>query len=168
MNKEQFIKLVIESLEAIEEPYRRPYENRPYERIICYEFYHQLRKRMDENCPFVLHGELDKRYRNIKKTPDFLFHIPHSDRRNFAIIEFKNVRSGVRWVKYDLRKIEEFMSFPLQYRIGLLVVFGKEDRLNRMYKKLQSLSIARHDLNVLFYDLNSGNVIKRKTCNQKA
>ena len=47
MDKKEFIDLVIESLEEISEKYRMPYR-RPYERIICYEFYHQLRKRMDE------------------------------------------------------------------------------------------------------------------------
>lgn len=132
MNKEHFINLVIESLEAIEELYRIPYDTRPYERIVCYEFYHQLRKRMGDDCPFVLHGELDKRYRDTKKVPDFVFHVPRTDARNFAVIEFKNVKSGMRWIKYDLGKLDEFRNHPYHYQIGILVVFGNEGKLTRL------------------------------------
>lgn len=162
MDKEQFINLVIESLEAIEDQYRIPYKTRPYERIICYEFYHQFRKRVDKTiCSFVLHGELDKRYRGIERVPDFIFHVPHEDERNFAVIEFKSTRSGIRWIKYDLKKFQKFRDHPLNYQMGILIVFGRKDKLNRVQEKLKSLGQMESELDILFYDLDSGKVINQ-------
>lgn len=157
MDKEAFMSLVVKSLEAIEKQYRVPYENKPYERIICYEFYHQFRKRMNEKLnSFVLHGELDKRYRDIKKIPDFVFHIPGTDIRNFAIMEFKSIRSGIRWIKYDLKKLEEFRN-RLRYQISILVIFGKRDELNSIQMKIEPLN-QMGNIDILFYDLNNGKV----------
>jgi len=167
MNKEKLLELIVESLKAIEDQYRRPYETRPYERIICYEFYHQLRRRMDKSdCSFVLHGELNKQYRNIKKVPDFIFHVPHTDEGNFAVIEFKNVRSGVRWIKQDLEKLDEFRDFPLSYQVGILVIFGEQKKLDSMQHKLEPYDQNRSELEVVFYDLASGKVIGQLSLNR--
>lgn len=159
MNKEEFISLVIKSLEAIGIKYRNPYGT-PYERIICYEFYHQLRKRLDEKrSQLVLHGELEKGYRKIRKVPDFVFHLPKKDVKNFAVIEFKSTRSGMRWVKHDLRKLEECRGPPLNYQLGILVIFGKKNKLVRIKERLLKISdqIGR-DLEILLYDSDNGKV----------
>ncbi len=160
MDKEEFIKLVIESLEAIGIEYRNPY-GRPYERIICYEFYHQLRKRLDEKrSQLVLHGELEKGYRKIRKVPDFAFHLPRTDVKNFAVMEFKSTRSGIRWIKHDLRKLEECRMAPLNYQLGILVIFGEENELIHIKEKLLKLSDhINKDLEILLYNTDDGKVI---------
>ena len=160
MDKKEFVSLVIESLEAIGEEYRKPY-GRPYERIICYEFYHQLRKRLDKKrSKLVLHGELGKGYRGIRKVPDFVFHLPRTDVKNFAVMEFKSVRSGMRWIRHDLRKLEECRKAPLNYQLGILVIFGEKNKLVHIEERLLKLSdrIDR-DLEILLYDSDDGKVI---------
>ena len=157
MNTNEFIRLVTESLQAIEKQYRRPYEKRRYERILCYEFYHQLRTRMYEaKSSFVLHGELDKRYLNIKRIPDFIFHIPGTN-TNLAVIEFKSARSGIRWIKEDLRKLREFMEKPLKYAIGILVIFGEVNELERIREQLSGIP-SDPELLKIFFDIQTGNL----------
>lgn len=163
MNEEEFIDLVSKSLEAMGKEYRKPYD-RPYERIICYEFYHQLRKRLEKRSSLVLHGELGKGYRGIKKVPDFVFHLPRTDKENFAVIEFKSTESGMRWIKHDLKKLEECRKDPLCYKVGILVVFGERDKLARIEEKLRkSPDQVECKLKVLFYELKSGKVVSSTT-----
>jgi len=111
---------------------------------------------MDENFSLTLHEELDKRYRNIKRIPDFLVHFPGKDKMNFAALEFKSTKSGVRWIKYDLEKLDKFIN-SLKYRVGILVIFGKKSEFKRIYNKLQESSpeiLTKHE--IIFYDVDTG------------
>ena len=153
--------MVIRSLKSINEQYRQPYENRLYERILCYEFYHQLPMRVDKlYWPFILHGELDKRYRNIKRIPDFVFHVPRSE-KNLAAIEFKSTRAGIRGIKEDLKKLREFTHGELNYKIGILIVFGKKNSLKRLQQKLNNEPYD-DKLLIIFFDIEKGkcNILK--------
>lgn len=161
MKKQEFIDLVTMALENIEQPYRIRFGLRPYERILCYEFYHQFRNLLARrSTSLVLHGELDKRYRDVRKIPDFVFHVPGTDERNLAVIEFKSTESGIRWIKYDLKKLEGFMRSPFFYEIGMMIVFGRKRQIFPMRKKLgEEIDGMGADLNILFYDLISGRII---------
>jgi hypothetical protein len=83
------------------------------------------------NCPFVLHGELDKHYRGIPRIPDLVFHIPGTQ-KNIAIIQFKSTHNPIEEIKEDLRILQEFRGKQLHYKIGILVVFGKVDELEQI------------------------------------
>jgi len=158
METNEFVKLVVESLEAIEKQYRHPYESHLYERILCYEFYHQFRKRMRRaNFPFVLHGELDKHYRDIPRIPDFVFHIPGTE-KNVAIIQFKSTQNPIEDINEDLRILQEFKAEPLHYEIGVLVVFGKKDDLERIKREL-SETPYNPGTSKIFFDIESGKVL---------
>lgn len=157
MDINKLVKLVVQSLEAIERSYRQPYESHLYERVLCYEFYHQFRLRMDEtNCPFVLHGELDKHYRGMPRIPDFVFHIPSTE-KNIAIIQFKSTHNPIEETKEDLRVISEFRGRQLHYEIGILVIFGKVHELEQVKKKLSGISYDTKLL-MIFFDIESGKV----------
>lgn len=164
MNNEDFVKLVVESLEAIIQPYRQPYEEYLYERILCYEFYHQFRSRMENSCSFVLHGELEKGYRGIEKIPDFVFHVPKTDDKNLATIEFKSTKYSISILKEDLRKLSEFRSEPLLYQLGVFVLFGPQEDLNNKFDRLIKTNRASNvELLMIAYDVQSGKVIKTKS-----
>lgn len=152
---------MVQSLESITEPYREPYEDRLYERIICYEFYHQFRKYMEEESPFVLHGELYKGYRNVKAAPDFVFHVPRTDKKNLVVIQFKSAKNRFSKIVDDLGKLSEFRSEPFYYQIGILVVFGKGDKLHRLHQRLMELrGNYKVKLLILAYDVEHGKVAK--------
>lgn len=158
MSTKEFVKLVIQSLEAIEKQYRHPYESHLYERVLCYEFYHQFRKCMEQvTCPFILHGELDKRYRNIERVPDFIFHIPGTE-KNLGIIQFKSTHNPIAVIKEDLRILREFKGEPLHYEIGILVIFGKAGELKRIRDELSG---KPYDVKLftVFFDIESGKVL---------
>lgn len=153
--------LVIQSLEAIAKPYREPYEDFLYERILCYEFYHQFRSRIGNSCSFVLHGELEKGYRDIGDIPDFVFHVPGTDKENLAVMEFKSTNNSMKEINEDLEKLVGFRNDPLFYQLGVFVIFGPEDKLIDKYIKLTKPREGHNvELLAVAYDINSGKVIK--------
>lgn len=161
MNGKDLINMVIKSLESVQKPYREPYEDRFYERIICYEFYHQFRLFMKEESPFVLHGELYKGYRNVKAAPDFVFHVPGTDRKNLVVIQFKSVRNLFRRIIDDLKKLSGFQSEPFYYQSGILVIFGKGDKLLHIYQRLLKVRGSYNaNLIILAYDVEQGKVVE--------
>jgi hypothetical protein len=161
MEKEEFLQTVIKSLESISELYRRPYKDRLYERIVCYEFYHQFRLSMNEETPFVLHGELDKGYRDVDMAPDFVFHIPGTDKDNLAVIQFKRANEAPFRIIDDLRKIRGFRSEPFNYQIGILVLFGKEESFVKIRDRLlESISTHMDKVVLVFYDVEEGKVVE--------
>lgn len=163
MNNKDFVNLVIQSLEAITKPYRQPYEDVLYERILCYEFYHQFRLRMGDSCSFVLHGELEKGYRNIEEVPDFVFHVPRTDEKNLAAIEFKSTNYSMPELVKDLRKLLDFRSAPLLYQLGIFVLFGPESELIDKYNKLRKVyEGCNAELFAIAYGIHSGKVLKTR------
>lgn len=89
------------------------------ERVYCYEFYHQLRRRWTRQFPYVLCGEIDKRKHayvcgdyldNIK--PDFLVHEPGSMNpdSNLLAVEVKPANTSSKKIIKDLRKLTALRS----------------------------------------------------------
>jgi hypothetical protein len=140
----QFLQLLRQAIVQIKEPYFliEPYEchEKHFERIYCYELYHQMRKVTKEKCfnEYVFHGEYDKRGSDkIKKIlgheykPDFIAHKPRTQ-DNLAIIEVKTTHN-LAGVKKDIRKIGEFVNL-IDYQIGIMLIFGKVDNRNHKMK----------------------------------
>ncbi len=106
------------------------------ERAYCYELYHQLRNSWGA-FPYTLNGELSKarhpRFRNLRleKSPDLLAHRPGTSTDNLVIVEVKNV-AGLSWqaVRKDLETLWRFVSAPVSYERGVLLVYGDEDGRN--------------------------------------
>ncbi len=155
--------LVIQSLEAIAKPYRHPFEGVLYERVLCYEFYHQFRLQMGESGSFVLHGELEKGYRDIDDVPDFVFHVPGTDKENLAALEFKSTQYALRILIEDLRKLLVFRSAPLRYQLGIFVLFGSGNHLTNKFDELDKPTEASMELITIAYDVQCGKVVKAKT-----
>lgn len=57
MEKEEFLNLTVKSLEAVEKNYRNASGWKAYERILCYEFYHQFRRLLDKKRYLNFFGE---------------------------------------------------------------------------------------------------------------
>ncbi|KKK82938.1 hypothetical protein LCGC14_2798400 [marine sediment metagenome] len=114
------------------------------ERPIAYEFYHQLRRLMDEgDVNFggpIIQAEVDKRYQHLFKKgnmPDFIIHTPDS-KSNLVIIEFKLATRAKEDIKDDFVKIVKFKTnSDLNYSYGVEVLLGDK----------HSLEIRRKDLN---------------------
>ncbi len=114
------------------------------ERPIAYEFYHQLRKLIDINCVDfggpMLQAEVNKTYQHCfesGKMPDFIIHIPDSN-RNLAIIEFKLATTTKEDIKKDLEKIAEFKTNSLlNYCYGIEVLLGANNSLLNRRKDIE-------------------------------
>lgn len=112
------------------------------ERVYCYELYHQLRVYLDRVCkdgeqafPYTLHGEIDKRGHNyvfkqlrMRPNPDFVIHEPGTIDRNLAVIEVKSTDNKRALFFEDIDKLYAFVT-KLDYRVGILYVFGPQDEL---------------------------------------
>ncbi len=114
------------------------------ERPIAYEFYHQLRRLIDEgDVDFdgpIIQAEVDKNYQHCFKNgkmPDFIIHLPNFN-DNLAVIEFKLATRNKEDIKDDFKKILKFKTHPrLRYTYGIEVILGNK----------RSLMIRRKDVN---------------------
>ncbi len=121
---------------------REKYLERPF----AYEFYHQLRKLIDDgDLDFggpIIQAEVDKNYQHCFKNgkmPDFIIHLPDFN-INLAVIEFKLATRTKKDIKDDFIKIVKFKTYPrLRYTYGIEVILGKK----------RSLAIRRKDINKL-------------------
>jgi len=114
------------------------------ERPFAYEFYHQLRKLLDNgDVNFggpIIQAEVDKRYqkvieKDIGKIPDFIIHSPSTD-ENVAIIELKLATRGIKDIIIDFRKIKEFKTnSDLLYLYGIEVLIGDSNSIGKKKKK---------------------------------
>ncbi len=120
----------------VEEPIKEIMASMKYlERPFAYEFYHQLRKLIDNGkVDFggsVIQAEVDKRYQHCfsdGKMPDFIIHVPNTD-QNLAVIEFK-LADNLYKLEEDLAKLVEFKENPkLQYSHLIEVIIGPKDSL---------------------------------------
>lgn len=113
------------------------------ERPIAYEFFHQLRRLMDEGgVDFggpIIQAEVDKRYQHCfekGKMPDFIIHIPDS-KRNLAVIEFKLATRAKEDIKDDFIKIVKFKTnSDLKYSYGVEVLLGAKHSLENRRKDI--------------------------------
>lgn len=114
------------------------------ERPIAYEFYHQLRKSIDDgDADFggpIIQAEVNKNYQHCfinGKMPDFIIHMPNFN-ENLAVIEFKLATRMKEDIKDDFKKILKFKTHPrLRYKYGIEVILGTK----------RSLMIRRKDIN---------------------
>ena len=117
------------------------------ERPFAYEFYHQLRKLMDEGVVDfggpIIQSEVDKRYQHCfekGKIPDFIIHTPNS-KRNLAVIEFKLATRAKEDIKDDFIKIVKFKTNPLlKYSYGIEVLLGDKHSLENRRKDINGWS----------------------------
>jgi hypothetical protein len=133
------------------------------ERPFAYEFYHQLRRIIENNrVDFggaLVQGEVDKRYQHVpavKDIPDFIIHLPSSPKNNFAVIEFKLGSREVGDIKDDLRKLVDFQGECLKYEHIVEVLIGSkrelELRRDPLRSKVQSLKVP---ITIVEFDLGS-------------
>lgn len=107
------------------------------ERVYCYELYHQLRKILGNDYPYMLSGEIDKnshpyivsRCGAIK--PDFLVHKPGGMgmEANLAIVEVKSIERAIigsedKGLLKDFKNINCMVDMPNGYYKGVILVYG--------------------------------------------
>jgi len=106
------------------------------ERPFAYEFYHQIRRLMDDKIVDfgepIIQAEVDKRYQHCfeeGKSPDFIIHLPNY-KKNLAVIEFKLATRIKEDIKEDFRKIVKFKTnSDLNYPYGIEVLLGTKRHL---------------------------------------
>jgi len=142
------IEMIKNSLENIDRDYVKLSktvhlnENRGYdpfqERPLAYEFYHQFRILSENNPLFIesIQAEVNKTYQNYfesgGKIPDFIIHIPNTNKHNLAVLEFKRAAENEEKFRKDLNKLFEFKVNPeLMYRHAIEVIFGDESDIRR-------------------------------------
>lgn len=98
------------------------------ERVFCYEFYHQLRKKLRTE-KIVVHGELDKStYPNFQnEKPDFVLHKAGSNLSNAVVLEVK-MEIGVHKIEQDIIKLFRFITDYSYHSAGLFIV-GFDDEV---------------------------------------
>lgn len=144
------------ALDEMNEKYCRLAGGRFQERPICYEFYHQLRKLIDEKrVDFgrpVVQAEVSKRYQHYSvlgkggKQPDFIIHVPDSRKKNFAVIEFKMASRGKSVIEKDLKKLRKFGEEgerKLGYTHLVEVIVGNEKPLAKVRQHIKSLQVPK-------------------------
>ena len=140
-------KLVYENVEASDSIIKILKKEKYLERPFAYEFYHQLRRLLDEgdvdfNGP-IIQAEVDKRYQQCfekGKMPDFIIHTPNS-KKNLAVIEFKLSTRAKEDIKDDFIKIVKFKTNPLlKYSYGVEVLLGDKHSLENRRKDINGWS----------------------------
>ena len=178
----KYLDLLIEAVKCVDNEYIDIYTKRDevefikhYERIFCYELYHQIRclqKKLNLN-DYVIWGEPLKSYfKYIKdgKMPDFLFHKPKTE-DNLIIVEVKMVESLNSGVDDDFKKIENYLENN-NYKIGVFICIGLsadetrekiknklKDKYNEFYGKDVFL-ICRNNSETCCERLNPKEIIK--------
>lgn len=130
----KYLDLLIEAVACVDNEYIDIYTKRDevefikhYERIFCYELYHQIRrlqKKLNLN-DYVIWGEPLKSYFEYiedGKMPDFLFHKPRID-DNLLIVEVKMKNSLDSGIDDDFKKIENYLE-KNNYQIGVFICIG--------------------------------------------
>jgi hypothetical protein len=150
--KRMVIKIVKMALEKMDKNYCRLSQiskeielktEKYLERPFCYEFYHQLRKLIENGnvnfCGSVVQAEVDKRYQGYfenGKIPDFIFHVPDTQ-RNLAVVEFK-LASRFNGIKDDFQKLLEIKKV-LKYEYLIEVIIGNDGSLEEAKSFIKSL-----------------------------
>ncbi|TBH28215.1 methionyl-tRNA formyltransferase-like protein [Rhizobium leguminosarum] len=103
-----------------------------YERVYCYELYHQMRTRWPETN-LVLTGEIPKRGHEVimqsigsAVVPDFLIHEPGNMDHNHAILEVKSSQAKPVGIMKDLRTLDEFY-LQVGYERAIYLFYGGVD-----------------------------------------
>ena len=129
----KYLDLLIEAVKCVDKEYINISINsknkkilKHYERIFCYELYHQLRSKQEKSPDdYVIWGEPIKRsFSDIAKgkMPDFLIHKPGTN-DNLLIVEVKMKNSLDSGVDDDFEKIENYLENN-NYQIGVFICIG--------------------------------------------
>ncbi len=159
MNGPEFVIKNIKLDEVTNKTYQLKSEKN-YERVFCYELYHQLRKTMDEYCfedEVILQAELRKeqispsllekfeeKFKNIKSLdgvyyPDFILHQPTSFDKQSLIVEVKtNPQPNIKDIERDILKITHFIE-NYQYKKGIFLAVNMSEH----HKKIICENIAQ-------------------------
>ncbi len=110
-----------------------------YERVYCYELYHQMRGRWPETNLFLT-GEIPKRGHEIimasiesAVVPDFLIHEPGNMDHNHAILEVKSSQATAFGIRKDLATLDQF-CLQVGYQRAIYLFYGGEVDLNSVRK----------------------------------
>jgi len=134
---EVFSEILYESIADIRKEYFKieRYRDLPTlrERVYCYELYHQLRRRLPEDFPYLLHGEIDKSgydwiaelFGGSCPNPDFVVHVPGKP-KNLVVIEVKTKGNKKSEIQKDIGKLNKFITKVNYYR-GILLLFGSDE-----------------------------------------
>ncbi|HCJ74664.1 methionyl-tRNA formyltransferase-like protein [Agrobacterium pusense] len=102
-----------------------------YERVYCYELYHQMRSRWPETN-LSLTGEIPKRGHEIimasigsAVVPDFLIHEPGTMGNNHAIMEVKSSQANALGIRKDLATLDQF-CVQVGYQRAVYLFYGGE------------------------------------------
>lgn len=102
-----------------------------YERVYCYELYHQMRSRWPETNLFLT-GEIPKRGHEIimasigsAVVPDFLIHEPGNMGNNHAIMEVKSSQANAFGIRKDLATLDQF-CVQVGYQRAVYLFYGGE------------------------------------------
>lgn len=100
-----------------------------YERVYCYELYHQMRRRWPETNLFLT-GEIPKRGHEIIMAsvenaviPDFLIHEPGTMDHNHAILEVKSSQANAVGIRKDLATLDQF-CVRVGYQRAIYLFYG--------------------------------------------
>lgn len=145
MNKDycSLSKLIYENIEASNSIIKILKKEKYLERPFAYEFYHQLRRLLDDGMVDfggpIIQAEVDKRYQHCfekGKIPDFIIHSPNS-KNNIAIIEFKLATRVKEDIREDFKKIVEFKTnSDLRYSYGIEVLIGAKNSLESRKREI--------------------------------
>jgi hypothetical protein len=134
------------------------YQERPY----AYEFYHQLRKMIEEQKlelgGHFVQPEINKTYQhyllNEGKIPDFIIHVPNSKTENLCVIEFKRAKSGE--INGDLKKLVEFKD-SLRYQFLFEVIVGKKSEVKDLKDRMKSYAreMPQTEIAVISFNIDS-------------
>ncbi|WP_336510538.1 methionyl-tRNA formyltransferase-like protein [Agrobacterium tumefaciens] len=110
-----------------------------YERVYCYELYHQMRLRWPETNLF-LSGEIPKRGHEIimasiesAVVPDFLIHEPGNMDHNHAILEVKSSQATGVGIRKDLATLDQF-RVQVGYQRAIYLFYGGGIDLDLVWK----------------------------------
>ncbi len=102
-----------------------------YERVYCYELYHQMRSRWPATNLFLT-GEVPKRGHEIimasigsAVVPDFLIHEPGNMGNNHAIMEVKSSQANALGIRKDLATLDQF-CVQVGYQRAVYLFYGGE------------------------------------------
>jgi len=107
--------------------------SKQFELNYCFELYHKIRSKMDENYPLTINGEVDKRGHEIISNlvgdvrPDFIVHKPKSMNQNLVVMEVKPFKNGtIDDLDEDVNKLKKFI-YKAKYFRGIMLVFSNEN-----------------------------------------
>ena len=121
-----------------------------FERVWCYEFYHQLR---NDNCSIF--SEVSKQSHKIiieNFIPDFIIHTPGTMSNNHAVIELKTTIKYTKGIVKDFCTLYKMLN-EYEYKIGVWILINHDQ--NDAKKTLQKILIKNKNDFTKNFDVES-------------